>query len=650
MGAAASAVGMLTKASLDNYAEYEQLVGGVETLFKDSSDKVQQYAANAYKTAGMSANQYMETVTGFSASLLQSLGGDTEKAADVADRAITDMSDNANKMGTSMESIQYAYQGFAKQNYTMLDNLKLGYGGTKQEMERLLADAEKLSGQKFDLSSYADIVEAIHVVQENMGITGTTAKEAASTIQGSVASAKSAWQNLVTGIADENANLDDLINQFIDSAVVAGNNIIPRVQQILAGIGSAIQQFAPIISEQIPMIITTVLPDMLDAGTSLLTGLIGGIVAAAPTLVDAAVSALSTLTTYLIENLPLLVGAAGQIVSTLVTSIGTALPQLLSSGMQMLDQLAFGIESGLPNMISRLPQIITELINFLTNNLPQIVEKGSDVINALANGIINAIPDFVAALPSVVSAFVNYFTTMLPTFIEEGIEILLNLTNGIISALPKLTSQLPQVISKITSTLAAGFPKILQSGVELLMKFGDGIFSAAPKLLSKIPQIIRDILNSWGSAVSGAKEIGKNIIQGVWSGISQMASWIKNKLKSFFSGLVSSVKGFLGIHSPSKVFAGIGGYMAEGLGEGWDNAYSKIARDIGNDLDFSGNITTTGSYSGDTGKPVDSALLGTTINITVNGANIQDDQSLAERIAFEMQMMLDRRRAAFGRA
>ena len=242
LAAAATGVAALTKASIDQYAEYEQLVGGVDTLFKTASDKVQEYAANAYKTAGMSANEYMDTVTSFSASLLQSLGGDTDKAAQKADQAITDMADNANKMGTGMEMIQNAYQGFAKQNYTMLDNLKLGYGGTKEEMERLLADAEKLSGQKFDISSYSDIVDAIHVVQTEMGITGTTAAEAASTIEGSGGSAKAAWANLITGIADDNADLDTLIGNFVSSVETAAGNIIPRVSAILGGISQLVNQ------------------------------------------------------------------------------------------------------------------------------------------------------------------------------------------------------------------------------------------------------------------------------------------------------------------------------------------------------------------------------------------------------------------------
>ena len=251
--AAGAAVGVLAKQSLEAYASYEQLTGGVETLFKDSADIVMGYAENAYKTAGLSANQYMDTVTSFSASLLQSLDGDTAAAAEKANLAITDMSDNANKMGTTMESIQYAYQGFAKQNYTMLDNLKLGYGGTKEEMQRLLADAEAISGIHYDISSYADVVDAIHVIQTEMGITGTTAKEASTTIEGSLNAAKAAWENLLTGMGDSNANFDALVENFVSAVSTAAENILPRLIEILSGVGNLIVELAPIISEAFPV-------------------------------------------------------------------------------------------------------------------------------------------------------------------------------------------------------------------------------------------------------------------------------------------------------------------------------------------------------------------------------------------------------------
>lgn len=292
VAAGSAAIVALGKSAVESYAEYEQLVGGVDTLFKESSDTVQQYAQNAYKTAGLSANAYMETVTSFSASLLQSLNGDTAKAAEVADRAITDMSDNANKMGTSMESIQNAYQGFAKQNYTMLDNLKLGYGGTKEEMQRLLEDAEKLSGQKFDLSSYADIVEAIHVVQTEMGITGTTAKEASSTIQGSATAMKSAWQNLLTGMADENQNLELLLEQFLDSVTEFGNNLIPIIEKMLPRLVSAAAKLVNNLAERLPEIIEKLLPVIIEGATNLVVSLVKNLPQLTKSIITATVNGL----------------------------------------------------------------------------------------------------------------------------------------------------------------------------------------------------------------------------------------------------------------------------------------------------------------------------------------------------------------------
>ena len=271
--AASAAVASLAKTSIEGFAEYEQLVGGVETLFKQSSDTVMGYAKNAYKTAGLSANDYMNTVTSFSASLLQSLGGDTKAAAKYADMAITDMSDNANKLGTDMSLIQNAYQGFAKQNYTMLDNLKLGYGGTKEEMQRLLEDAEKLSGIKYDISSYADIVDAIHVVQTEMGITGTTAKEASTTIQGSVSSMKSAWKNLVVGISDDTQDFDQLVDDFVESVGTAADNILPRVEKALDGVASLVEKLAPKIVQKLPALVRKILPGIVSAASDVINSL-----------------------------------------------------------------------------------------------------------------------------------------------------------------------------------------------------------------------------------------------------------------------------------------------------------------------------------------------------------------------------------------
>lgn len=473
VGAAATGIAVLTKNALNNYAEYEQLVGGVDTLFKDSSAKVQEYAANAYKTAGLSANEYMDTVTSFSASLLQSLGGDTEAAADmVANVAITDMSDNANKMGTDMASIQNAYQGFAKQNYTMLDNLKLGYGGTKEEMQRLIDDANALNAAQgkytnYSIESYADIVSAIHDVQVEMGIYGTTADEASTTIQGSVSSMKAAWSNLLTGIADDNADFKTLIEQFVDSLVTVGENIIPRINIIIQG-----------------------------------------------------------------------------------------LTQLITEASQTIIPLA---------------------VQILLENLPSIVAAGMDLIIALVSGILDNIDMLIDCVLEMVDVIVDKLIDNLPKLIDGGIRLIAALANGLIRAIPNLVSKIPQIISSIVKGLISGIPAIF--------------------------------------------DVGKNIVEGLWNGIKNMGSWVSGKVKDFFGGIVGGVKDFLGIHSPSKVFAGIGGFMAEGLGEGFDDQFKSVKKGIENSMNFDAGIITadanisrhdtSGSYGaastsggGDSGKIV----------------------------------------------
>ena len=591
IGAAATGVAALVKQSVDSYGEYEQLVGGVETLFKESQDVVMGYAENAYKTAGLSANEYMDTVTSFSASLLQSLDGDTAKAAEKADLAITDMADNANKMGTSMESIQNAYQGFAKQNYTMLDNLKLGYGGTKEEMERLLADAEKLSGVKYDISSYVDIVDAIHVVQKEMGITGTTAKEASTTIQGSVSAMKSAWANLVTGIADENADLETLIGNVVESATTAAGNIIPRIEQILSGIGETITEFAPVLSELIPQMISSTLPALLTAAISLAEGALNGLVAVLPSLLTTAVDAL-----------PQLLSAATSIVANLTASLAEAAPQILSAGADLLDQLTSGIESGLPDMVSRLPQIIDEFLNYITDSLPTILDKGEEILGNLIDGIIGAIPALIEALPKVITSTTTFFSENMPKIVETGITLIAKLIVGIVQAIPTLVKALPQIITAIVQGLASGMSAIVN--------------------------------------------IGKKIVEGIWSGIKSMATWIKNKVTSFFSNIVSGVKSFLGIKSPSRVFAGIGKYMAEGLGEGWSDEYSKVKGDIESGLNFdAGTVDYSASAMGLSQGGISSALRNVAASIgqdyTIVVQSVLDGKTIGET-AYKYNRQLQR--------
>ena len=574
VAAAGTAIVAVGKQAIEQYAEYEQLVGGVETLFKQSADTVMSYAENAYKTAGLSANEYMNTATSFSASLLQSLGGDTEAAAKYADMAITDMSDNANKMGTSMEMIQNAYQGFAKQNYTMLDNLKLGYGGTKEEMQRLLEDAEKLSGIEYDISSYADIVDAIHVVQTEMGITGTTAKEASTTIQGSVSAMKSAWANLITGIADDNADLDALIGNFVDSIATAGENIIPRVEQILVGIGETITKMAPVISEAVPNLVANVIPTLLGAGVQLIDALLQGVITALPALAESAVS----------------------IVDTMITTIVEQLPAFLEAAVEVIVTLANGIAESLPELIPTIVDVVLKIVETLTSpdTLNSLVEAALSIMLGLADGLIKAIPNIVAAIPTIIENLIQAIIGSIPQIIEAGIQLFVS-----------LVANLPEIIV--------------------------GIVKA-------IPQIVVAIVEGFISLIGKIKDVGKYIVNGVWEGIKSMASWIKDKVTGFFSGIVAGVKNLLGIHSPSKVFSGIGKFMAEGLGEGFDDQFKSVKKDIENSMNFddaNASINVSSNLQNQVGKfavPTQNAHMddGRSINLTVVSP---DGKELARFIA-----------------
>ena len=420
---AASALADLGKQSIMGFAEQEQLIGGVDTLFKESSAQVQQYANEAYKTAGLSANEYMETVTSFSASLLQSMGGDTQAAAEKANRAITDMSDNANKMGTDMTSIQNAYQGFAKQNYTMLDNLKLGYGGTKQEMERLLADAEKFSGIKYDISSYADIVDAIHVVQTEMDITGTTAKEAATTIQGSSNAMKSAWSNLLTGMSNENLNLDKLVQNVIDSVNTFADNLIPRLQIML--------------------------PRFAEGLNKLVTGLIPYVGPALELLLPSLVQGIGSLVSGIVQALPAAVEAITAVIPMLVEQLTILLPQIISAGVEIIAALASGIGGNLPVLIPAAVDAIITVAEGLVDHVDEIIIAAGSLIAGLTQGLIEALPRLVVRLPEIIGAIVKGLLSGMAAIGEVGSQLVYGLFNGISNAASWLYDKLRGWVSDV---------------------------------------------------------------------------------------------------------------------------------------------------------------------------------------------------------
>lgn len=442
-----------------------------------AQEAVMQHAAEAYKTAGMSANDYMETVTSFSASLLQSLGGDTEEAARVADMAIIDMADNANKMGSSMESIQNAYQGFAKQNYTMLDNLKLGYGGTKEEMQRLLTDAEALSGVEYDMSNLNDVYEAIHVIQESMGIAGTTAKEGASTISGSIASMGAAWQNLVTGFADPDADLSTLIGNVINSGTTALDNLMPVIEQTLVGIADALVQIAPVIADKLPALIESLLPPLIQAATTLFDGIL---------------QALPEIFAAIIPILP-------DLISTIVDTILTMLPQLIDLGMQLLLALADGIIQNLPTLIPAVIDVILTIVDKLTDpdTILQLIDAALQIMIALAEGLINALPKLIEKAPTIIMNLVQAIIKAAPRILEAGVKLITTLVQGILSVVSKVVQAGATVANAAKDAIMGILNKAKEWGKDLIMNFVQGIkdkINAVKDAVSNVANTVKDFL------------------------------------------------------------------------------------------------------------------------------------------------------------
>lgn len=528
--AAVAAVGTATivigKTALDAYSNYEQLVGGIDTLFKASSGKMQQYAANAYQTAGVSANRYMEISTSFAAALISSLGGNTEAAADMANTAITDMSDNANKMGTSLETVQEAYQSLARGNYEMLDSLKLGYGGTKQELERLLSDAEKFSAAQgkardFSVDSYSDIVEAIHIVQDEMGITGTTAEEAATTIEGSVNMAKAAWDNWLAGLGNEDADMGALTDQLVQSVVTAGENIIPHFGQIMSNLVTTVTTYAPQVGVAIMSGISQL--DFTSIGqtaSNLILMLVDGIVQNLPMLVSAALQIVMALGQGLIENGPQIMESLGQLLLQLANIVIQNVPNILNTAVQFFGMLVQGIAQNAPTIIvtlvSLLGQLIAQVISWAAQMLGQAISAGAQFLSGLA-GQLSQVPGRVAEfLAGVVSTVIGWVT---------------------------------QFASNATSA-ASQFASNLISGLE------------------SIP----------GQVAS----IGGNIIQGIVNGVTGAAGKLIDTVKGAVGNAIEGAKNLLGIHSPSRVFREIGQYTMQGAALGIDDDADLLSKSTDN--------------------------------------------------------------------
>ena len=518
--AAATVSTALAKSAVSSYAEYEQLVGGVDTLFKESSKKVQEYADNAYKTAGMSANDYMETVTSFSASLLQSLGGDTDKAADVANMALIDMADNANKMGTAMESIQNAYQGFAKQNYTMLDNLKLGYGGTKTEMERLLADAQEISGVKYDISNLNDVYEAIHVIQGELGITGTTAKEAGDTISGSIGMVKAAWDNLVTGLVSDSADIDVLIDDFVVSSETLITNIYPAFEKALTGVGTLVEKMGSVIVKRLPSLASKILPSIIKTATN---------------LVNSFVSVLPALVSVVVE----------QIVPLFIESLISSAPQIAESAVVLISQLAAGLGQQLPTLIPAAVQAIITIVQtlILPENISMLIDAAIQLITGLTEGIIEALPILIDAIPELIQALLTAILQNLPKLVNLGIELTVQLGMGLIAAIPDLVAMIPEIIAAIALALIDGVPEMVKSGGELIEGLFEGFGHDNP-VLTKFKEWFDEIGDFWADAWEWGADLVDNFVDGITSHWKSGVEEIKS--------IASDIADYIGFSEPEK--------------------------------------------------------------------------------------------------
>ena len=588
----ATTFGVMTKNALDSYASLEQNIGGIETLFKDSSQKVIDSAKNAYKTAGLSANAYMETVTSFSASLLQSLENDTEKAADYADRAITDMSDNANKMGTNMEMIQYAYQGFAKQNYTMLDNLKLGYGGTKEEMARLVSDASKLTDVQNELGitvdenslSFANIVNAISVMQKHMGIAGTTAKEASETISGSIATAKGAFDNFLNGTGSPEA--------LAESFVTAGKNVLKGLGEIVPRLLQTLPEVKKLIQENLADSLSgDNVQKMVETGKNVVMSLINGMLGSIPSIIPVALNLIQFIANAITTNVPILLQKGYELLSNLVDGFVKAIPEalpkildftqgigdklaeaapvMIQKGFELLQKLAEGIVAAVPILIARVPEIISTFANIINDNFPTILMKGVQLLGQLVMGLIQAIPTLIANIPQIISAIVD--TLMAFQWLSLGHNIIKFLGDGIGAMKDFVVKKGFEVLTGLKNTLMNLPSALANIGRTAMTGLGNAISSAIGFVRSAASKIVNAIVSAIAAIPGKMLSIGSNIVQGLWNGISDMTGWIIDKIGGFASSVVSSIKDFFGIHSPSKLMRDeVGKYLAQGIGIGFE--------------------------------------------------------------------------------
>ena len=634
VGAGATAIGLLTKKTVDSFSGFQQNAGGIKKLYSDAYDSVMKNAVNAYKTSGMSANKYMETATQFSASLISSLKGNSEEASKQTEVAMRAISDNWNTFGGDLESITDAYKGFSKQNYTMLDNLKLGYGGTKEEMERLIDDANeyaKTIGKASDMSidSFSDIVTAIELVQEKQGIAGTTAKEAQTTIQGSLNMTKMAWENLLVAFGNTEVegyldNVGEAVDTFVSSATVAFNNVLPVVEKAFQGIVQAIGAVIPIINKELPTMISTLLPSLLTSAAALVSGIVSALPALLSSIVETIPTIISTLMTQVDwSGIYTSMSEALSSVVTVFQELGTkvfewftgdGLAQLIQCGTQWIVGLSQGLIEGIPNLLEQALPMILQFAESLRANFGTIVDAGIEFLQNLVQGIANGLPQLIAYVPQIIIEFCGLINDNLPKLLVAGVQMLITLGQGIINAIPDLLANIPKIFEAVIAVWSA--LNWIDLGKNLIKWVTDGIknlSSQIPNAVKAIGQNAKNFFSNidWSGAGHNAikliatavrsignlvwtavgnigksafnsfkninwADLGSNLVRGIWNGISNMTGWIINLIGGFTNKVLKSIKGFFGIHSPSKKTAWVGKMLMYGMSKGIDDNASEV--------------------------------------------------------------------------
>ena len=713
VAAASGAVVKLTSDSVRGFADFQQNVGGVQKLYGNMGMSVEEYAAsvgksvdevqeeyntleqaqnmvlenakNAYRTSGMSANKYMETATSFSAALINSLDGDTVKAAEMTDTAMRAISDNWNTFGGDIGNIEHAFQGFAKQNYTMLDNLKIGYGGTKTEMERLIEDAEKVdenfkaqrdSSGKL-VMGFADIVTAIDLIQQKQNIAGTTQREAASTISGSLGMVKAAWENLLVGMSDSEADIDSLLSYIVESVGVAFENILPMIEKALTSISTLIENITPMIVEKLPTLVETVLPPLLSAASSIVAGIIQALPSLIQVIIEQIPSIVVQLYNAIVATLPMfltagksiitsltkgmtpeeLIRKGGELAQRLLDKLLGYLPKLLDSGIKYVEQIASGLMKNLPTLLVAVSNVLVNVISKLTHVMPEMLQKGADMVKNLTQGLTDNLPNILNATVNMLSRMITAILDEMPRFLERGVEILSELARGIGQNIPTIVSSIAKALARLTAEIAKHLPEFLQKGLELVGQIAAGIVRAIPDILKGAWDLITSFVDEFGKY--DWKSIGSNIIDGIINGLWNMAGSLWDAIVGVVDNAWGGLLSWLGIASPSKkAEKEIGKNWAMGIGVGFDKnmpvddmvdsvegAFNEISGAIGpvDVPDFTESSTYTVETDGNTKK---SGVFAPVFNIY--GTDGQDINDLADIVMDRLTFLYQQEGAAYG--